>query len=146
MTLHGTDLLAIASLIAAGFAGCYALSLRKLRAMLTDRQMKIADQIAALDEAIHVLEQRLADQRLPLLMEKSQSIAEPETRHEIERAAGTEEAESEVSPEVKAVIAAAAIAAVGPDAVVHSVKPATSPWTQQGRVLVQGGHNLRVQR
>lgn len=146
MTLQGTDLIAIASLIAAGFAGCYALSLRKLRTTLTDRQMKIADQIAALDEAIHVLEQRLADQRSQLFLEKPQSLAQPETRHEIERASSTEEEESEVSPEVKAAIAAAAIAAVGPDAVVHSVKPVTSPWTQQGRVLVQGGHNLRVQR
>jgi hypothetical protein len=29
---------------------------------------------------------------------------------------------------------------------VQSVKAVTSPWTQQGRVLVQGGHNLRVRR
>jgi hypothetical protein len=29
---------------------------------------------------------------------------------------------------------------------VQSVTAAPSPWTQQGRVLVQGGHNLRVRR
>lgn len=146
MTSHGTDLIAIAFLIAAGFAACYVLLLRKLRATLTDRLMKIADQIALLDGAIHVLEQRLADQRSQVLLEEPHSVAELENRYKIDRSGSTEEEESEVAPEIKAVIAAAAIAAVGPDAAVHSVKPVTSPWTQQGRVLVQGGHNLRVQR
>lgn len=149
MTLQGTDLIAIAVLIAAGFAGCYALFVRKLRATLTDRQMKIADQIAVLDDAIHVLEQRLADQRSQALLEKTKALSELESRNDAEQSGGRDEheqGESEVAPEIKAAIAAAAVAAVGPDAVVHSVKPVTSPWTQQGRVLVQGGHNLRVQR
>ena len=53
---------------------------------------------------------------------------------------------TEIAPEIQAALAAAAVATLGPNAVVHSVKAATSPWTQQGRVLVQGGHNLRVQR
>jgi len=53
---------------------------------------------------------------------------------------------AQIDPEIQAVIAAASLAAVGPDAVLKSIKPATSPWTQQGRVLVQGGHNLRVRR
>ncbi len=59
---------------------------------------------------------------------------------------GHEASEARVAPEIRAAIAAAAVATLGPDAVVKSVKPATSSWTQQGRVLVQGGHNLRVQR
>ena len=146
MTLHGTDLIAIAVLIALGFAACYLLFLRKLRATLTDRQMKIADQIALLDEAIHVLEQRLADQRSQVLLEKPHSLAELENLHEIERAGSTEEEVSKVAPEIHAVVAAVAVAVAGSNAVVNSVKPVTSPWTQQGRVLVQGGHNLRVQR
>lgn len=147
MTLHGTDLIAIAVLIAAGFATCYGLFLRKLRATLTDRQMKIADQIAVLDGAIRVLEQRLADQRS--LLEQPRAVAAFENRNTAEQVGTSDESgseESQIAPQIQAAVAAAAVAVAGPNAIVQSVKPVTSPWTQQGRVLVQGGHNLRVQR
>jgi hypothetical protein len=142
LTLHVTDLIAIAALIAAGFAGCYALFLWKLRATLTDRRMKMADQIAALDDAIRALETRLAERQLQTMFEQTPAVLTLETRDEVEQTGISQE----IAPEIQAAIAAAAIAAVGPNAVVHSVKPVTSPWTQQGRVLVQGGHNLRVRR
>jgi len=132
MTLHGTDLIAIAAMIAAGFALCYVLLLRKLRAIAVDREMKVADQIGSLDEAIRALETRLAEHPMQtVVVNQSEGV-------QVEGAAEAHES-GEIDPEIQAAIAAAAVAAVGPNAVVHSVKSATSPWTQQGRVLVQGG-------
>jgi hypothetical protein len=140
MTLHGIDLIAIAAMIAGGFAGCYALLWRRLRMMLVDRQLKAADQIGALDDAIRALEARVAEQHMRTSLPKQAEVVQT-----VESATESEEA-GEIAPELEVVIAAAALAAVGPNAVVHSIKPVPSPWTQQGRVLVQGGHNLRVRR
>lgn len=153
MLLHGMDLVAIAALIAVAFSGCYLLLARRMRAALTERELKIADQIAALDNAIRALETRLTDHHQQLLAERSRATTVPEFREIAEQTdasapghlVGSETAE-EIAPEIQAAIAAAAVATLGPEAVVRSVKPVTSPWTQQGRVLVQGGHNLRVQR
>jgi hypothetical protein len=149
LTLHGTDLIAIAAMIACGLAGCYALFLQKLRATLTDRQMKIADQMARLDAAIRALETRLAQHQSQPSLQEPRAFLSSDNQNQLEQVASSEALEqegTEIEPEIQAVIAAAAVAAVGPNAVVHSAKPVTSPWTQQGRVLVQGGHNLRVQR
>lgn len=153
MSLHGTDLVAIVALIGVAFAGCYALLLRRMRSALTDRQMKIADQIASLDDAIRALETRLADHQQQLSAERSRAVQIPEFREGVEQVEASEPAlqegwgiEQDFAPEIQAAIAAATVATLGPEAVVKSVKPVTSPWTQQGRVLVQGGHNLRVQR
>jgi hypothetical protein len=142
VTLNGPDLIAIAVLIAAGLGGCYALFLRKLRATLTDHRMEAADQIGALDNAIRVLETRLAERQLQTSFEQTRTVWNSEILDEVELSGNSEE----IAPEVQAAIAAAAVATVGPNAVVQSVKSVTSPWTQQGRVLVQGGHNLRVRR
>ena len=54
-----------------------------------------------------------------------------------------------VPPEIQAAIAAAAIALLGRNARIHDARVATprntvSPWTQQGRVLVQASHNFRT--
>lgn len=140
MNLNGPDLIAIAALIVVGLTGCYALLLRKLRATLTDRRMEFADQIGALDNAIRALETRLAERQLQTPLEQTLAAPNSEILDEVDQA-GPEE----IAPEIQAVIAAAAVATV-PNAVVQSVKSVTSPWTQQGRVLVQGGHNLRVRR
>jgi hypothetical protein len=53
-----------------------------------------------------------------------------------------------IEPEIQAAIAAAAIAAAGPNARVRLAtlvksRDKASPWSQQGRVLVQSSHNLR---
>ena len=141
MNLNGPDLIAIAVLIAAGLAGSYALFLRKLRATLADRRLEVADQIEALDNAIRVLETRLAERQLQTPLEQTLAAPNSEILDEVDQA-GPEE----IAPEIQAVIAAATVATVGPNAVVQTVRSVTSPWTQQGRVLVQGGHNLRVRR
>jgi hypothetical protein len=148
VTLHWADLIAIAATVAAGAAICYALLLLKLRALLADRQLKIADQVGALDEAIRALETRIARHQAVQAMEAA-AAREPGSVTEVaaESALANEsEQTAEISAEVQAVVAAAAVATLGPNAVVRSVEAVPSPWTQQGRVLVQGGHNLRVRR
>jgi hypothetical protein len=54
----------------------------------------------------------------------------------------------EIAPEIQAAIAAAAIAMLGRHARVQAARRVpsqdlVSPWTQQGRVIVQSSHNLR---
>src|SRR3569833_765197 len=123
MTLHGIDLIAIAVMIAGGFAGCYLLLWRRLRTTLLDRHMKVADQIEALDDAIRALEARLAEQHTRTsLPEQSDGVGPSESASDFDEV-------GEIAPELEAVIAATAIAAGGPDAIVHSVKPVPRPWT-----------------
>jgi hypothetical protein len=119
-----------------------------MRALLAERQLKIADQIGALDEAIRALETRIARHQAVQATEAA-AAREPGSLTEVAaESAPVNESEqnAEVPPEIQAAVAAAAVATLGPNAVVRSVEAVPSPWTQQGRVLVQGGHNLRVRR
>jgi hypothetical protein len=146
--LHGTDLIAIAAIVAAGFAVCYAFLLWKLRSVIKDRQLRVADQIGALDEAIRALETRLAEQQISAI-KGSRLVASPDTPEPAtvdSDPANQSDEGAEIAPDIQAAIAAATVATLGANAVVQSVKAVPSPWTQQGRVLVQGGHNLRVRR
>ena len=141
MTLHWTDLILILALVAVGSAAGYMLMLRKLRQIVADRQLKIADQLAALDDAIRALETRLIEHHTIPVVNDAQLLAA--AKNEQEEIRDAEETEY-VAPEIRAVIAAAAVATLGQDAQIRSIKPAASPWSQQGRVMVQGSHNLRV--
>lgn len=134
--------MAIAILVAAGSAVCYGLLWWRVRVFITERQLNTADQIGSLDDAIRVMEKRLAEYQLAASIELQQA---PDVPAATDSASATIET-PEIAPEVRAAIAAAAVATLGPNAVVQSVHTVTSPWTQQGRVLVQGGHNLRVRR
>ncbi|HEY2469965.1 MAG TPA: hypothetical protein VGI45_19260 [Terracidiphilus sp.] len=128
----------MALVVGAVCALCYALLVHRLRRITAERDLKIADQLGALDSAIQALETRLAEYRA------------------IESAAGTEattgeqeQAEPEgesVSGEIKAVIAAAASAVLRKNAAIKSIRSVPTPWSQQGRVLVQGSHNLRTRQ
>jgi F0F1-type ATP synthase membrane subunit b/b' len=138
VNLHATDLFVIALFVVAASAVCYALLVRKLRQVAAARDLKIADQLGALDAAIQALETRLAERRELIPAEKAASGAStPEEAHS--------QGES-ISGEIKAVIAAAATAVFGKHAAVKSVRSVPTPWSQQGRVLVQGSHNLRVRQ
>jgi len=141
VALRGTDLIAIALLISAVSALWCAFLYWRVRILISERQLKIADQIGALDSAIRAVETRLAEHQLVLPTNSQHSVSVAEVAVDESADQGPQ-----IEPEIQAVIAAASIAAAGPDAVVRSVKAVTSPWTQQGRVLVQGGHNLRVRR
>jgi hypothetical protein len=149
VTLHGSDLIAIAAMLGAGFAACYALLLWKLRSLFKERQLRVADQIGSLDEAIRALEMRVAAHQQMSAMDSLRTGASIEPPHAVATNCGPaneSEESAEIAPDIQVAIAAAAVVALGPNAVVQSVKAMPSPWTQQGRVLVQGGHNLRVRR
>ncbi len=143
MTMHIADLILISIVVAAGCAVSYLLLLRKIRQLVTDRDLKIADQLGTLDDAIRALETRLAEQHAASeLMEAAQLIVDSSPNDE-----KREEKEAEaIAPDIQAVIAAAAVATLGQDVHVRSIKSATSSWSQQGRVLVQGSHNARARR
>lgn len=143
MTMQLADLILILIFVGAGCAISYLLLLRRLRQIIVERDLKIADQLGALDDAIRALETRLAEHHAASeLSEAAQVIADSSPQDETR-----DEKELEmIAPDIHAVIAAAAVAALGKDAHIRSMKPATSSWSQQGRVLVQGSHNARARR
>jgi hypothetical protein len=111
---------------------------RKLRQVTAERDLKIADQLGALDAAIQALETRLAERREVTSPERPESAI-----------TGLEEVQAEgesIAGEIKAVIAAAATAVLGKNTAIKAVRSVPTPWSQQGRVLVQGSHNLRVRQ
>jgi C4-dicarboxylate-specific signal transduction histidine kinase len=146
--MYGTDLILILALVAVGFVLCYLLLLRKLRAIVNERQLKMADQLGALDDAIRALETRLAEHPAKTagteLLQVAANAESVNPEAEADETADASDETGEIAPEIQAAIAAATLATLGQNAAVRSVKAAPSPWTQQGRVMVQGGHNLRV--
>ncbi len=138
MTLHATDLLLLILIVGAGCSTCYALLVRRLSQITARRDLLIADQLGALDAAIQALETRLAERRN--FDSPEQIPAAPD-----EQKQRLQEGES-IAGEIKAVIAAAATTLLGKRAVVKSIHSAPTPWSQQGRLLVQGSHNLRVRQ
>ena len=143
MTMHWADLILILAIVGAGCAFGYLILLRRLRQIVTERDLKIADQLGALDDAIRALETRLAEHHIGSeLIEAGQRTANSNSQDDTQDA---EESEG-VAPEIQAVIAASAVAALGQDIHIRSMKPAISSWSQQGRVLVQGSHNARARR
>jgi hypothetical protein len=139
VTTHLVDLTLILIFVGAGCTVSYLLFLRKIRLIATERDLKIADQLGALDNAIRVLETRLSEQHpASELIQTAQLIADSSPRDEAQ--------DEMIAPDIQAVIAAAAVAALAKDAHIRSMKPATSSWSQQGRVLVQGSHNARARR
>ena len=140
--MNWLDLILIFLFAGAGCAGGYLLLLYRLRRMVTERDLKIADQIASLDDAIRALETRLAEHHAATeLIAAAQLVAESDPKVE-----GQDEKQEEVAPEIQAVIATAAVASLGQDVHIRSIRPATSSWSQQGRVMVQGSHNARARR
>ena len=142
MTMHWIDLILILAFVAAGSAVSYLILIRRIRQVVIERHLQIADQLAALDDAIRALETRLAEHHAA-----SDLIAAVHGTDDSNLLNDPRDEESAtVSPDIQAVIAASAVAALGQDIHIRSMKPATSSWSQQGRVLVQGSHNARARR
>jgi 6-phosphogluconolactonase/glucosamine-6-phosphate isomerase/deaminase len=141
--MHWADLILILTFVGAGFAVGYLILLHKIRQIVSERHLQVADQLAALDDAIRALETRLAEHHAAAeLIAGAQSIIDSNSQDETR----DQEQSEAVAPDVQAVITAAAVAAMGQDVHIRSIKPATSSWSQQGRVLVQGSHNARARR
>jgi len=144
VSMHWTDMILILVFVGAGCTVCYLILLHQIRQTVSERHLQIADQLAALDQAIATLEIRLAEHRAAAseLIAVKQSIASSNPQDEPRDA---EELQA-LAPDIQAVITAAAVATLGEDVRIRSMKPATSSWSQQGRVLVQGSHNARARR
>ncbi|HEY2858830.1 MAG TPA: hypothetical protein VGJ21_10470 [Terracidiphilus sp.] len=128
----------IVALLAAGL--CFV-TLRRMERRFALLEMALRDQVQTLDDAVRMMEARLAEAR-PAAGGRG-AMAEREG----DAAANGESVEAEIVPEIQAAIAAAAVVAAGSSARVRSVRRLnpgedSSAWSQQGRVLVQSSHNL----
>jgi hypothetical protein len=141
--MHWADLILILAFVGAGFAVGYLILLHKIRQIVSERHLQTADRLAALDDAVRTLETRLAEHHANSeLIAEAQRIADSNLQDDTRDL----EQSDAIAPDIQAVIAAAAVAAIGQDLNIRSMKPATSSWSQQGRVLVQGSHNARARR
>ena len=61
MTMHWIDLILILAFVAVGSAVSYLILIRRIRQVVIERHLKIADQLATLDDAVRALETRLAE-------------------------------------------------------------------------------------
>ena len=158
MTIHWADFVLMVVIVAAGCGASYIVLLRKMRRAIEESHRELARRLTALTEAIPARQageavsstdaltaQEIEGEAPPVEMGQA-----PAARVEIEKTTIEEEME-ELSPEIQVAIAAAAIAMLGNNARVRAARRipsrhVVSPWTQQGRVIVQSSHNLRTRR
>ena len=120
--------------------------MRRLECRAGERQRLLEEQVAEMADALELVEARLTE--IHSAWAASQPVpGEPEATAAGDVVTGEGE-EPAIEPEIQAAIVAAAIAAAGPNARVRSAtllksRDKASPWSQQGRVLVQSSHNLR---
>jgi outer membrane murein-binding lipoprotein Lpp len=126
-------------------AGCAALiaGLQRILRREKHRQRATDRQISALAATVKTLEARVAE--LSRVAHPPQTVESVAAAVEGYGLAGLDEPK----PETLAVITAAATAYLGKAARIRSVRlvpgatESVSPWSQQGRVIVQTSHNLR---
>lgn len=139
MTLHWMDLALIGFAVIAGCAVTYFALLRAMSRVFSERDSRIADELAALGDAVGSLETRMNAHANALERQQQDSETIP-----------AEARQESASPRIRAAIAAAATAFLGRSAAVRAIKTASSdaanPWSQQGRMLVQTSHNLPSRR
>ncbi|HEY3707436.1 MAG TPA: hypothetical protein VGL22_20410 [Terracidiphilus sp.] len=146
-----TENWAVAALILAAFAvGAAAVCmvlLMRLQHRLLAGQQALGNQAGRLDEAVQMIEARLAELHASMYPAAA-GDADTESAAELGEAAAQEAMQPAIEPQIQAAIAAAAAVAIGPHARVRSARIVNpqedaSAWSQQGRVLVQTSHNLR---
>jgi hypothetical protein len=160
VTLHWLDLALVVAIVVAGCGASCFLLLGKLRRIMAEDRREMERRLAALTEA--TMMRTAAPQEA---YSATYALAANEIETEQATAGGKpagptllagsrlEEAsqeEEEIPAPIQVAIAAAAIAAFGNHARVRSARripssSVVSPWTQQGRVIVQSSHNLRTQ-
>jgi len=161
VTLHWADFALMMAFIVAGCGASYLLLSARLRRILAESHREMDRRVTALTEAIAM---RATDSSEGASVTDSQTTSEigeaaagPREFAEAQanvpeaalRRAPAEPEDAEISPETRVAIAAAVIAAFGNHAQVRSARrvpssDVVSPWTQQGRVIVQSSHNLRT--
>jgi hypothetical protein len=161
VTLHWADLALLVAIVVVGCGVTYFVMLRKLQWMLSESHRDIERRLAALTEAITIRESISSDAvaatdaltATEIEGEGAGALPEVAATH-IDAAGGSPRAldredEAEIPAHLQAAIAAAAIAVFGNHARVRSARrvpssDVVSPWTQQGRMIVQASHNLRT--
>jgi len=127
VALHLADLGVAALLVGAGCAATFVAMQRRLRRALSERLQATERQLSALDASIRALEARAVEfDRIPQL----QAAAEPVVEMDIAAPAEMETdhaQDEEVTPEIMAVIAAAANAFLGQKVRILSAKLLESP-------------------
>ena len=150
MTLDWTNLAVMAALIAAAWALSCAVLQRAVRRAAAQRQQATDRHLKEMATTIQSLQAQVDE------LSEARGFTEPlATEFDMEAAAETVDQQpphpedQEVSPDVMAVLAAAAAAFLGAKVRVLSARLLESPhrvvnaWSQQGRVFVQASHNLR---
>ena len=161
VTLHWADLAVMLLVVMAGCAVGYGLLERKLRRAVQESHRELERRLGALTEAILEHEPELAEvisstdvlgaeemdgDSAVTLLEIQET---PAARGQVEEPVA--EDRDEIAPEIQVAMSAAAIAMFGNNARVRAARripsrDVVSPWTQQGRVIVQSSHNLRTRR
>ena len=158
MTLNWADLAVLLAVVVAGCGVGYFLLLSRLRRMLAKNQREMEHRLAALTEAVlagmPASPESATDALTAAEIDLDTVAVHAATPKQDPQASGEHtqviEQQEAISPEIQAAIAAAAVAALGNHARVRSARQVpssdvVSPWTQQGRVIVQSSHNLRTQ-
>lgn len=166
MTLHWTDIALVVAIVAAGCGIIYFFLLRRLERIFAAGQHDMERRLAALTEAFSMHEPA-SDEAVPSTdsLESAEIEAEANLKaQETSASRGGEfhigeqvaswasevpQEDGRLPAEIQTVLSAAAIAVLGNHARIRSARrvpssDVVSPWTQQGRVIVQSSHNLRT--
>ena len=157
VTFSWAELALMAVIVVATFAAGHWLAMRKVRQAIAKGQRDMERRLGALTQAITMhqaglgggvastdaLEAAEIELRPAPVLE-----GQPLPRIEV-RKPGTSFQTEGIAPEIQAAIVAAAIAVLGSHARVRAARrvpsqDVVSPWTQQGRVIVQSSHNVRA--
>ena len=149
MTVNFLDFVLMAVLVVVGCALTYVGLWLALRSDALARQKATDAQLGELARALKALEVRIEK------LTERPSTPSPVVAPVVAPAAVVAEAprrNAEAAPDILVVLAAAVTAFLGKRVRVRSAKQLQSPyeivnpWSQQGRVVVQASHNLRLRR
>ena len=146
MKLQWTELAVLTVLVGAGCAAIYAGLTRAMRRAVRERQQEMERRLNAMATTVKALQARVVE------LDRLQSARAPEiTVTPISNPAEKEKGRKKegVKPEIVVALTAAATAFLGKKARIRSAQllptepDSAGAWAQQGRVIVQGSHNLR---
>ena len=148
MTVGWAAAVMIAGIVSLLSAGLCFVALWRMERRFALLETALQDQVEALDDAVRMIEARLAEIRPADVAAGAAALDQSTEDAELVRG---ESLDAAIAPEIRAAIAAAAVVAVGPNARVRSMRQSkahddASAWSQQGRVLVQSSHNARPSR
>lgn len=146
-----TEIGAVGLFVGAACALVYAKLQSAMRSSVAEQQASTDRQLAAMATTIKSLQMRVAELNRLTAERAAEIVAIKKTSEDSSRASDA------MTPELLAVITAAATAFLGKTPRIRSAKlvpvypsglipvhASVSAWTQQGRMIVQASHNLRT--